>query len=339
MSVVLTKEDGMAKPRVFVSSTYFDLKHIRNSLEAFIEGLGYEPVLFESGDIPFKHDQPIDKSCYAEISYCHILVLIIGNRYGSPSPLTESITMEGKEKLYQKYNSVTKEEYDTARKRDIPIFIFVDKSVLAEYETFKKNRENASITYAHVDSVNIFRLLDAIMLQERNNFVRGFEKFDDIADWLRDQWAGIFADHLAQRGGETTLKDLSAQIDDMKEITSALKSYTESIMHKVDVEGAKSLIGETDKKLRTLQVSRFITEPLIEHLRDACGIHEKPDDLFSEFEMSSTLDDFLTRIKMKRAVKFDFLKLYEDPARRDFKKMKQKYGDSLLSGETKEEAD
>jgi hypothetical protein len=39
----------MAKPRVFVISTYYDLKHIRNSLEAFIESLGYDPVLFESG--------------------------------------------------------------------------------------------------------------------------------------------------------------------------------------------------------------------------------------------------------------------------------------------------
>ena len=42
----------MAKPRVFVSSTYYDLKHIRDRPEAFIESFGYEPVLFESGDIP-----------------------------------------------------------------------------------------------------------------------------------------------------------------------------------------------------------------------------------------------------------------------------------------------
>ncbi len=48
----------MAKPRVFVSSTYYDLKHIRNSVETFIENLGYDAVLFESGDIPFHHDAP-----------------------------------------------------------------------------------------------------------------------------------------------------------------------------------------------------------------------------------------------------------------------------------------
>ncbi|HAV1364053.1 DUF4062 domain-containing protein [Vibrio parahaemolyticus] len=36
----------MAKPRIFVSSTYYDLKHIRNSLEAFIDSFGYESVLY-----------------------------------------------------------------------------------------------------------------------------------------------------------------------------------------------------------------------------------------------------------------------------------------------------
>ena len=30
----------MAKPRVFISSTHFDLKHIRASLEIFVQTLG-----------------------------------------------------------------------------------------------------------------------------------------------------------------------------------------------------------------------------------------------------------------------------------------------------------
>lgn len=62
----------MVKPRVFVSSTYYDLKHIRNRLEIFIDGLGYESVLYEQGDIPFHHDSPLDVSCYDEIKSCHI---------------------------------------------------------------------------------------------------------------------------------------------------------------------------------------------------------------------------------------------------------------------------
>ena len=44
----------MAKPRVFISSTFYDLRQIRVELDKFIEGLGYEPVRNEEGDIPFR---------------------------------------------------------------------------------------------------------------------------------------------------------------------------------------------------------------------------------------------------------------------------------------------
>ena len=176
----------MAKPRLFVSSTYYDLKHIRDRLEAFIEGFGYEPVLFESGDIPFRHDVPLDESCYAEIQSCHILILIVGGRYGSPSSGDEAKRKDEVDKKYEFYSSITRKEYVTARERDIPIFIFVEKNVLAEYETYKHNK-TSNISYAHVESINVFHLLDEIIGRERNNFVRGFDRFDDIATWLREQ--------------------------------------------------------------------------------------------------------------------------------------------------------
>ncbi|EJL6905653.1 DUF4062 domain-containing protein [Vibrio cholerae] len=32
----------MAKPRIFISSTYYDLKHIRNAIESFVDGFGYD---------------------------------------------------------------------------------------------------------------------------------------------------------------------------------------------------------------------------------------------------------------------------------------------------------
>ena len=41
----------MAIPRVFVSSTCYDLKYIRENLKYFIRTLGYEPVLSEEGSV------------------------------------------------------------------------------------------------------------------------------------------------------------------------------------------------------------------------------------------------------------------------------------------------
>jgi hypothetical protein len=75
-------KDGSAA-RVFVSSTYYDLKHIRASLSSFIDSLGYESVLSEKGDIAYAHDKPLDDSCYREASSADIFVLIVGGRYGS----------------------------------------------------------------------------------------------------------------------------------------------------------------------------------------------------------------------------------------------------------------
>jgi Domain of unknown function (DUF4062) len=73
----------MSKPRVFVSSTYFDLKHVRSSLETFITTLGFDVVLSEKGRIAYSPDMPLDESCYREAQAADILVLIIGGRYGS----------------------------------------------------------------------------------------------------------------------------------------------------------------------------------------------------------------------------------------------------------------
>ncbi len=50
----------MAKPRIFVSSTYYDLRHVRDNLQEFINGMGYEHVLFELGDIFFKPVENVD---------------------------------------------------------------------------------------------------------------------------------------------------------------------------------------------------------------------------------------------------------------------------------------
>ena len=79
----------MAKPRIFVSSTYYDLKHLRSSLDNFIQSLGFESILSEKGDIAYSPDTPLDESCYREASNADIFVLIVGGRYGSATSKEE----------------------------------------------------------------------------------------------------------------------------------------------------------------------------------------------------------------------------------------------------------
>lgn len=314
----------MAKPRVFVSSTYYDLRHVRNSLETFIATMGYEPVLFESGDIAFRHDSPLIESCYAEVQKCHMLVLVIGGRYGSsadgqrlPKP-TEDLA-----KQYEIYNSVTKNEYIKARERNIPIFIFVEKGVKGEFETFKRNRENKDIKYAHVDSTNVFLLLDDILSQTQNNFVREFDKFDDMATWLRDQWAGLFADSLSQKHTTTTINDLASQVEQLSEITESLKSYAEKIISELKPDTSAQIIQEERRRQTNLQIKRFRKEGLISFLEESHDLD--PGVMLSEFRSSKNVEEFLKKSGMSDEAIPEFMNKYGNEARADFEKLSKRY--------------
>src|SRR6476661_774651 len=101
----------MAKPRIFISSTHFDLKHIRSSLDLFIDSLGFESILSEKGDIAYSPDLPLDESCYREVESIDIFVLLIGGRYGSEVSSTHEFDASN---FMVRYESITKKEYETA---------------------------------------------------------------------------------------------------------------------------------------------------------------------------------------------------------------------------------
>lgn len=130
----------MAKPRIFISSTFYDLKQIRVELDKFIESLGYEPIRNEEGDIPYGKDEELQKYCYKEISNIDILVSIIGSRYGSSAINDE----KGKE------YSISQKEVKTALDNNKQVFVFIDKNVLTEYETYALNKDVPNISYKYV---------------------------------------------------------------------------------------------------------------------------------------------------------------------------------------------
>src|SRR3954453_15186002 len=111
----------MAKPRIFVSSTYYNLRHVRASLETFIQSLGYEPILSEKGDIAYSPDIPLDESCYREAGSADMLILIVGGRYGTERSETRT---ELPLDFFEGYDSITKMEYESAISNNIPVWIW-----------------------------------------------------------------------------------------------------------------------------------------------------------------------------------------------------------------------
>jgi len=236
----------MARPKVFLSSTYYDLKYIRSSLENFIDSLSFESILSEKGHIAYSPEIPLDESCYREVGNADIFIIIIGGRYGSE----KNVGKEKKDtKFFDRYESITKHEYKSAVNRDVPTYILIEKSVYSEYEIFLKNKNNESINYVHVDSINIFYFIEDILSQTRKNPVHQFDKYSDIEAWLKEQWAGLFRELLNQRSKQTQITSLASQVHQLEEINKTLKRYLEEVISKVLPDVSKELIENESTRL------------------------------------------------------------------------------------------
>lgn len=65
----------MAGIRIFVSSTCYDLSVVRSELRAFIQSMGYEPIMSDYSDVLYDPRIHTHTSCVNEISNCDILML------------------------------------------------------------------------------------------------------------------------------------------------------------------------------------------------------------------------------------------------------------------------
>ena len=178
-------DSGLAhRPAVFVSSTCYDLKQIRQNIRDFIEDdLGYEAVLSEYDTFPIDPDMDTVNNCLRVVEErANIMVLIVGGRYGY-------ITNHGEK-------SITNLEYLRAKMKGIPIFVFIDQSILNILPIWKKN--NAADFSKIVDSPKIFEFVDTLRNKD-SNWVHEFNNGKDIIDCLRKQMSYLVNDCLCLR--------------------------------------------------------------------------------------------------------------------------------------------
>jgi hypothetical protein len=212
----------MAKPRVFISSTFYDLKQIRTDLDNFIRGLGYDVVRNEEGGIPYGTNENLEDYCYNEIASIDILVAIIGGRFGSVS----------REDNY----SISNEEIKTAISHNKQVYIFIEKDVDAEYYTYLKNK-SSNIVYSHADDVRIYQFIEEIRSLKKNNIIHTFMSSGDIISFLKEQWAGLFQKYLQYQSNITeidTIKLLNDSLNTVQDITKYLTEQSKTQNERIE---------------------------------------------------------------------------------------------------------
>ena len=210
----------MAAPRVFVSSTYYDLQHVRNDLRIFIQGLGYEAVMHDKGNIPYTQEVSLEESCYNELDTCDIVVCIIGNKFGTKSANGNY--------------SITMSELQKAIKGRKKIYIYILKDVYSENFIYSANKTKDFVPY-YADNIKIHEFIAELKNTVKNHPIIPFENVSDITNNLKQQFAGLFQHLLTQEATITeskTYEDLQNTAQTIRELVDRLSIEEESFFNK-----------------------------------------------------------------------------------------------------------
>lgn len=239
----------MAIPRVFVSSTCYDLRYVRENLKYFIRTIGYEPVLSDDGDVYYDPSSHTHDACLREVENCQLFVLIIGGRFGG--------------KFKDSNSSITNYEYKQAIKSNIPVFALVESAVYSDQHLFITNKKVnpklcEKIKYPSCDNTKIFEFLDEVRKNSTNNSLFPFADFSDIESYLKKQWAGMMFEFLDQKQQDSNAKITNRLLDDLTLATRKSEELIKILVKASQPVDAEVTIQKADNKVEAENFARLI---------------------------------------------------------------------------------
>ncbi|TAJ77681.1 MAG: DUF4062 domain-containing protein [Gallionellaceae bacterium] len=260
----------MARPRIFVSSTYFDLKVIREDLDRFITSFGYEPVRHEQGHISYGREEKPEVYAYREIDFCDILISVIGGKFGSAATDSEY--------------SISQRELKTAYDLGKQVYIFVESSVLSEFKYYQANKDVKGVRFTAVNDPRVYSFLEEIYALPKGNPIFSFETGTDLTTILREQLAGLFQRLL---------------VEDSNKVKTSLTQELQRSLQTVD-QLVKFLTDEKTKGNTAVEEILFSNHPIFDAIKTL--INNKYRVYFTNLK---ELNDWLEYAKAYSAIPAD----------------------------------
>jgi hypothetical protein len=80
--------------------------------------------------------------------------------------------------------SISQVELRRALEHGIQVFIFIERSVHAEFSTYQLNKDNHEVKYRFADDSRVYEFIESLYKLPHNNPIAAFETAQDITDYL-----------------------------------------------------------------------------------------------------------------------------------------------------------
>lgn len=171
----------------------------------------------------------------------------MGGNYGSPA------TGEIKDD-FTEYMSVTRKEFKEAVNNGIPLFVFIDNKVYAEFGIYEANYEEIEgkrleIKFRNVKDINVFRFIREIR-NIGHISITEFDKVVQIKDFLSKQWSDMFKNYLNSLRNKTPNQKLENTVEEMRSLIQKmdimLENVGENILKKDDPQRYEHVLQKQD---------------------------------------------------------------------------------------------
>lgn len=258
--------------KIFISSTIYDLSHLREAVREQVEELGHQPVMSEFGDIGWLPSTNTEESCYIAMAGCDLAVVIIAKRCG---------------KLSGNGVSVTQNEYRTAVKNQIPVICLVESEVMS-FKRVSDSNDGKIESFPGMDNHNkTFAFIEEVSNQPLNNGIVQFTSGITAKAGFKKQLNLVFKDLVK--------KNFSKSQADINEILAEVVTLR------------KALLGDKSKEAyKYIQAYQLLTNyPKFTQLRYALQCHGPLEDQIPSLLASKSLEDYFKSEGCEKVLRTD----------------------------------